>query len=495
MPRVLLGGALLALAASVGLAFLPLPAPSAPFEAPEWIGPVHVVDPAAESVLRDRAIRIVDGRIVAVVPAAGLGERERAVLAEAPGPFATPALWDMHAVLTRHADTLELPLQMAHGVTRLRSILNCPHEGRAGLYACQSDKRRWNESIRAGSAAGALTMLSGSHPIERLDAPPEAWVNALMRDPDRPDQLKTYDGLPREDFLALLAAARRKGLEVSGHVPAAVPVGEAASAGLRVIAHARVLPIACSSAEPEIMALRGRRGPAVEWMRLALEHFSRPRCEALWRTLRDHGTLISPTLVTRFNETRAGLDRLAADPAARAVTPWLYRLLWREDTAPIARRSALDEALYERYYAAAAARVVEAERAGVPLLLGSDHGDAYVAPGIGLHQEMGLWRGAGIEPWAILRAATSAPARYAGLGDRLGRLAPGYLADIVFTAGDPSRDPAILREPRGVMQEGRLFRRAALDELLTQASRTARGLRFPARILRDFLRNPADFGG
>jgi imidazolonepropionase-like amidohydrolase len=41
--------------------------------------------------------------------------------------------------------------------------------------------------------------------------------------------------------------------------------------------------------------------------------------------------------------------------------------------------------------------------------------------------------------------------------DELGRLAPGYLADVIPVPGDPTQDIAVTQDVRFVMKDGRVF--------------------------------------
>lgn len=97
-----------------------------------------------------------------------------------------------------------------------------------------------------------------------------------------------------------------------------------------------------------------------------------------------------------------------------------------------------------------------ARRAGVRLCNGSDvgvfpHGDNAL--------ELELMVDYGASPLEALRAATSTDAAILGLGDRLGRIAPGAIADLAAVAGDPSRDIHALRAVVLVVQAGEIVRR------------------------------------
>jgi len=66
---------------------------------------------------------------------------------------------------------------------------------------------------------------------------------------------------------------------------------------------------------------------------------------------------------------------------------------------------------------------------------------------------------AGQRPAGALISATSLAAESLGMGASLGRLAPGYLADIIAVSGDPTTDIAALRSIAFVMAQGRVVPR------------------------------------
>jgi imidazolonepropionase-like amidohydrolase len=91
--------------------------------------------------------------------------------------------------------------------------------------------------------------------------------------------------------------------------------------------------------------------------------------------------------------------------------------------------------------------------AGGTILFGTDLGAVDYDP----TDEYLSMKEAGMTFRAILDSLTTAPARRFGESNRLGRVAPGFVADLVILNGDPSTDIRKLASIRYVLRDGRIL--------------------------------------
>ncbi len=110
---------------------------------------------------------------------------------------------------------------------------------------------------------------------------------------------------------------------------------------------------------------------------------------------------------------------------------------------------------FDAYIADNLATTARAHLAGVKIALGSDA----VFTGFGENKgELGWFIEAGMTPLEALRAATIRGAETIAVDHEVGRVAPGYFADIIAVDGDPLADiDAVLHRVRGVIKGGVLL--------------------------------------
>ena len=95
-------------------------------------------------------------------------------------------------------------------------------------------------------------------------------------------------------------------------------------------------------------------------------------------------------------------------------------------------------------------------KAGVKLCIGGDVG--VFAHGDNL-RELEMMVAAGLPAAEAVRLATSGNAATFHIGDKVGSVKAGLLADLIAVDGDPTADAGALRKVRFVMKNGAVYKR------------------------------------
>jgi len=167
---------------------------------------------------------------------------------------------------------------------------------------------------------------------------------------------------------------------------------------------------------------------------------------------------------------------LKHDPLDKFVPAYWHEVTWKrffDEMLPDLQRDPLE--LRREYFARNLQMVGAQHRAGVSFLAGTDTAPAiYVLPGFSLHDELANFVEAGFSPMDALQTATSNPAKFFGTESTSGSIEPGKVADVVLLNANPLADIRNTRKIEAVIASGRLYDRAALDLLLSQAESAAK---------------------
>jgi imidazolonepropionase-like amidohydrolase len=359
----------------------------------------------------------VDGQSIASVDTAPASGAERVI--DAGGAYLIPGLIDSHYHLvsrsSEHPTERDLTESMLEGVRNAEDTLSsgvttvrdCGCRTIA-VYSLQA-------GIRAGLARGPDSVTAGQNPAGR--AAPRHWRNVVADGPDgmrAAVRSQVEAGAQWVKLILAHAESPTRWDDVTVFMndeEIAAAIDEARALGVVIGAH-------CEGWEVAERAVR-----------LGLDSL-------------DHAPLLSDKAVAGMAERRmtytptlwafsddSGIDLDSLDPAdADRVASW------REEHRRSVRR---------------------ALAAGVPVAAGSDSASAVTGRGV-LACELAALVAAGLTPRQALTAATATGAALIGRAGTLGRIAPGFQADLVALTADPLSDIGAVRSPAWVRQRGEL---------------------------------------
>ena len=366
------------------------------------------------------------------------------------GKFLIPGLWDMHVhtAIVGGQDLLELYVR--NGVTGVRDM--------AGDWATLV---AWRREIAAGRLVGPRIVASGPY-LEGGDVP---IPHILTRTPDEGragvdslvrlgvDFIKVHGQLTPATYFAIARRARERGMPFAGHVSRLVGSAAASDSGQHSIEHLLAIPAPCTPAES--LALQPRF--AVQG---ALGRCSSQDLGPLYARFVRNDTWVTPTFTAQYEVAVWPTHDVPGDSLAHylpaSVRRYVAGIFPMPDSIPPGADS-----VGRAMFAKRLAQVAAMQRAGVHVLAGTDAPLRNSPPGFGLHQELELLVAGGMSPFDVLSAATLEPARFLGMLDSAGTVAPGKLADLVLLDANPLADIRNTRRIRVVIANGRIATRAA----------------------------------
>jgi imidazolonepropionase-like amidohydrolase len=407
---------------------------------------VTVID-GSDSIARpDLTIVVRGARIESVGPGRTARIPPGARVVEGRGKFLLPGFWDMHVHAAIAGGRELLKLYLANGVTGVRDM--------AGDW---DTLRTWREDIAAGRMPGPRILASGPY-LEGGDVP---IAHFLTRTPDEGrvgvdslvrlgvDFVKVHSQLNPATYFAIARRARERGIPFAGHVSRAVGAEAASDSGQRSIEHLLALPVPCTPADS--LALLPRYP-----VQGALGRCSSHDLAPLYARFVRNGTWMTPTFTAMVEVANWPERAVPGDSLARYVPESVRRFVAEIFPMPEGVPPGADS-VGRAILAKRLEQVGAMRRAGVRILTGTDAPLRNSPPGFGLHEEFVMLRRAGLSPFEIIQATTLEPARYFGMLDSTGTIAPGMRADLVLLAANPLRDIRNTRRILAVVAAGRLY--------------------------------------
>jgi imidazolonepropionase-like amidohydrolase len=439
-----------------------------------------VIDGTGRPALPHQTVVIRRNLIVGLGPPNKVKLPANSYVVDASGKFLIPGLWDMHVHL---ADEDFLTLFLVNGVTGIRA-----------MHWSEPEKEfRWPRETQDGTRLGPRIVASGTSLDGVRHA--RAFLSMAVRGPadasgavkglaaSGADFIKVYSHLSPGAYFAIAKECRQRKIPFAGHVPEAVSAAEASDEGQKSMEHLMGIPVACSSKEAElrtkIVAALNQSPNEEVWTILwrfyarALDSYDEGRAIKLFARFARNQTWQVPTLVTLKAAASFKKGKSDGDPQFKYLSP-AVKQLWTsyED---LVKTDLLDDL---RAFSRIAPKIVAAmNKAGVPLMAGTDTVFPYCFPGFSLHEELALLVDAGLSPMQALQAATSNPAKYLGKSEILGTVEVGHIADLLLLDADPLKDIRNTRKIAAVVVDGNLLMKSDREKMLDEVEARARRAR------------------
>lgn len=441
---------------------------------------VTVIDMTGAAPMSDMTVIVSGDRIAAVGKSSKMHAAPNTQVIDARGKYLIPGLWDMHTHNFYGPNQSFYSLYIANGVTGVRDM-----GGLWKYYDAFREKQRNGEPLNgkwpAPRIVAAGVILDGKPPVlktfDSASNPEEARRAVDLRKQRGVDFVKVYSMLNRGEYFAIADEAKKDGLPYAGHVTSWVSAAEASDAGQKSIEHANGIFLACSTKESQIraeilktVADKGYSFAVYERADyLPIDSYSKRKAAALFARFVKNGTYVTPTLVVEkpspFVHDGAEVIRLS-NLYMPQVANW-----WKQEEKhftefPDPKDTAGMKKIYSSFFVLTEAM----NRAGVPLLAGTDTDEPYVVPGFSLHEELELFVQAGLTPMQALQTATVNPARYLGMENELGTVEKGKLADLALLDANPLADIHNAAKIDAVFADGRYLPKADLQEMLAEVA-------------------------
>jgi imidazolonepropionase-like amidohydrolase len=397
-----------------------------------------------------------------------IGAQEKVGIPEGAGIINGQGLYLIPGLVDAHVHYFDAPvfgrLMIANGVLLVRDM-GMPNDYILPLRdELNQGKTLGPEMIATGAILDGFPPLIPS--ISLGIKTPEEGRSAVRQQAEAGvDMIKVYSLLDRDVFLAIIDEAHKYGLKVVGHIPDSIYLEDAVAAGLQSSEHFLGFEkvIAKLLGEPVKLIFAGSGSEAGYFQRLG--EVNPADLQRVYQRIKASGMTICPTVVTFKTLTNIDLFKSGTFPHSEYISQSvldLWTSLWAQQTN-------LPDFLWQNWVK----MVAGLDNAGVPLMAGTDLMLPGIIPGYSVHEEMLIWQHAGIPTVDILRSATIVPAKFMGLGERLGSISEGKIASFVLIRANPLDDISNAQKIESVFLRGQYYSRNDLNRLLVEAKQLA----------------------
>jgi len=403
---------------------------------------VNVIPMNQDTVLVDKMVYIKEGIIEKIADTIKISGIE---IFDGENKYLTPGLIDMHVHVW---DRYELGLYLSNGVTAVRNLWGMPMHLRIKEDVLE-------ENIFSPSFFTTGPKLTGEEFIGddnlNLSNPSEAKDKVISYKKRGYDFIKTYYGLDKEVFDAVIEQAQISEMDIVAHPSQKAPFSYHLNSQIKSIEHAEEIVQQPLQFDLDTSKLQ----PIIDSISQSHHTSYCPTITVfnnIYQMMMDDDILDSESL-----EYMNPLIKM--DDSKRQFDRWFNAK--QEDPSTVKR--------IKKQHDFHMTIVKKLHEAGVPIICGTDGGIGVTLPGFSIHTELAFYKEVGLSNYEVLKTATVNASQTHSMMNQLGTIEEGKIANLLLMDENPLVMLSSLKNPTYVFVKGRKLDRETLDSFNQKA--------------------------
>jgi len=382
---------------------------------------------------------------------------------DAKGGYLSPGLIDMHVHVW---DKYELGLYLSYGVTTVRNLWGRKMHLRIKNEINKNKLIAPNFYTTSPKLTGPEYL--GDDNVNIISAK-EAKEKIKKYKNDGYDFIKTYYGLTEDIFEAIIAQSIESKIDIIAHPTPKVPYTYHFNSQIKTIEHA----------EDIVQQPLNYKLDTLKLKQIINEYSTHPT------------TKLSPTLIVYYNIYNMMTDaEILSSDLTKLINPLIQMVDSKAqfDRWDSAKKN--DSSLVSRIKAQHDFHVYTLKKLhenGVAFVASTDAGIGVTVPGYSLHQELQLYKKAGLSNFEVLKTATVNASKVHRIMNTQGTIEIGKVANLLLLKKNPLDHLSTLKRPTSVFIKGVQIHRNTLDTFkeksIDRPNLIASGLRYLEYLL------------
>jgi len=407
---------------------------------PLRIDNVRVFDPATLALSAPASVLVKGNRIAAIGAPGERGTGE--TLVDGRGGTLMAGFHEMHG----HLGQSDALTNLLAGITTVRDMGNDDAVLDRLVARMEAGELAGPRVVRSGFIEGKSATNNRNAVVVDNEAAAVAAVTAAAK--RGVFQIKIYSSINPAWVPAMVAEAKKHGLNVAGHIPAFTTTDAMLAAGYNEITHSNQMMLnwVLKPGDDTRTLLR-----VTALKRFADLDLSSAAPQATLASMVQHKAAHDPTLI--IMETMMKGRKGHFPPGAESWAGHMPVGMQRDLKQPmLAIENAADDAAYKKAFDVTLDFMRKLNDAGILILPGTDMGGNFW-----YHRELELYTRIGMTSAQVLKRATQDSASYMKRGADFGAVKPGMMADLVLLEGDPVADIRATQKAAMVVKDGIVY--------------------------------------